>query len=759
MLRPICFILFYFILFLFGSFAMPGLPVLSARTPGSPTPEPPPRPIAEQLQEAQRAVEEAQTTLKRMQSAEVADALSAAGLPATMHSELVGAASHGLRHSQRYLENLHALERAKKNAETRQALTDGNEDVLLRSDNMESALICDRLNATQQALEAATNEVKILTDSTQEAVNSLPKLEQTIRQLSQNSSDIWQVTLARLKKKEVEALVLSHVVRKQVLALRITALEEDAASDKKLLQADATAAQSAESALARLDKERAEIKRQLQAANKRDQTVQTLLDKTRESYLKSRNGGDAEVATARQKYELAQIEADTTEEIIESGRIYLQILETEMVHWKYIAKLDKHISAEEMQKGTDMLNRQLELIQKWKPQLEREVRSKRMTIEGLKRRMTEGKLPETERVFLNNKLKLLQEQNSAQQRLLWRVETLHWRLLDWSGQLKKMAPSPALRTSFKAMGSGIWSTFSGIINYEICHFKETRMIAGNQVVVEEHSITIARIVMALVFFLVGYFLLTKLAQFSVRTARVRFQLPVARTALLEKCILYLMTIVLILCTLGWARIPLTIFAYLGGALAIGVGFGAQNLINNFISGIILLFERQINVGDIVEVDGHIGEVTTLGNRCSRMRRGDGVEMLVPNSFLLEKNVLNWTLTDQEHRFELKFSVAYGSPIEKVIQLVLRAFSETPNILTKPIPYVFFEQFGDNGLIFGVYYWVNLYKGLDPRQIGSNLHTRINQLFQTEGIQMPLPQQDVHLDASHPLRVQVEESTF
>ena len=102
-------------------------------------------------------------------------------------------------------------------------------------------------------------------------------------------------------------------------------------------------------------------------------------------------------------------------------------------------------------------------------------------------------------------------------------------------------------------------------------------------------------------------------------------------------------------------------------MAIGVGFGAQTLMNNFISGLILLAEQRIKVGDLIEVDGHLGRVIDLGTRCSRVRKFDGVDVLVPNSYLLEKNVINWTLSDRHHRYDFVVGVSYGAPTEIVMK--------------------------------------------------------------------------------------------
>lgn len=121
---------------------------------------------------------------------------------------------------------------------------------------------------------------------------------------------------------------------------------------------------------------------------------------------------------------------------------------------------------------------------------------------------------------------------------------------------------------------------------------------------------------------------------------------------------------LIVFALITVNIPLMVFAFLGGALAIAAGFGAQNILNNFISGLILLLERPIKVGDIVEVEGIRGQIANIGGRCCQVRRFDGIDILIPNSSFLEKNVANWTLSDQQLRFTITLAAAYGSTVAK-----------------------------------------------------------------------------------------------
>ena len=216
-------------------------------------------------------------------------------------------------------------------------------------------------------------------------------------------------------------------------------------------------------------------------------------------------------------------------------------------------------------------------------------------------------------------------------------------------------------------------------------------------------------------------------------------------------------ILVILTALGLLGIPLTTFHFATGALAIGIGFGAQNIINNFISGWILMAERPIRIDDFIELDGATGVVEQVGNRSTRIRRSDGVHMLVPNSQLLERTVVNWTLVDREIRTTVRVGVAYGSPVQKVAELILKAVADQPESKANPAPSVAFEDFGDNALIFDAFFWCDVGGEKALREIRSAIRFRISQLFDDNGIVIAFPQRDVHLDATKPLEIRMLHS--
>lgn len=160
-----------------------------------------------------------------------------------------------------------------------------------------------------------------------------------------------------------------------------------------------------------------------------------------------------------------------------------------------------------------------------------------------------------------------------------------------------------------------------------------------------------------------------------------------------------------------------------------------------------MWERPIRIGDYLEIGGSTGTVESIDTRSTRIRRPDGVHMLIPNSALLENTVVNWTLIDYLTRTVVRVGVAYGSPAKRVADLIMQATVEHEAVLNEPLPSVVFEDFGDSALIFDVYFWVNATADRSLRVIRSDIRFRITELFDTNGIVIAYPQQDVHLDGS------------
>jgi small-conductance mechanosensitive channel len=189
-------------------------------------------------------------------------------------------------------------------------------------------------------------------------------------------------------------------------------------------------------------------------------------------------------------------------------------------------------------------------------------------------------------------------------------------------------------------------------------------------------------------------------------------------------------------------IDLTKVTLLAGAVGIGVGMGLQNVVNNFASGLILMLERPINVGDEIDVGGVVGEVKRIGVRSSTIRTSQGAEVIVPNADLASKQVTNWTLSDRSRRYEIDIGVAYGSDPARVLHLLEAAAADVPEVQKRPKPRALFRGFGDSSLDFRLLAWVESSDvGL---QAQNNLRMAILRVLGEAGIEIPFPQRDVHI---------------
>jgi potassium-dependent mechanosensitive channel len=227
-------------------------------------------------------------------------------------------------------------------------------------------------------------------------------------------------------------------------------------------------------------------------------------------------------------------------------------------------------------------------------------------------------------------------------------------------------------------------------------------------------------------------------------------------AALQTLTSYLLLLAFFLWALHLVNIPLTVFTFLGGAVAIGVGFGSQNIVNNFMSGLILIAERPVKVGDLIDIDGTYGRVEAIGPRSTRVRSGDNTHVILPNSTLLESKVLNWTLSDNVIRTSMDVGVAYGSDVAEVKRRLEQALTQSERVLETPAAEILFMDFGDNALLFRALFWTQVNMPLDQARAQSEVRFRVDELFREAGIEIAFPQRDVHLDAAGPLEVRVVE---
>lgn len=191
-----------------------------------------------------------------------------------------------------------------------------------------------------------------------------------------------------------------------------------------------------------------------------------------------------------------------------------------------------------------------------------------------------------------------------------------------------------------------------------------------------------------------------------------------------------------------AGIPMDKIALMVSALSVGIGFGLQNVTNNLISGLIIAFEKPINLNDIVEIGGQTGKMKSIGIRSSVITTWDGADVIIPNGDLLSSHLINWTMGSFRRRFELDLGVAYGSDLKKVTEIIRQVLDQNTMVLKTPEPMVWLTKFNDSSIDFAIKFWVPHFNyGNDVK---TDLIIEIDAAFRANGIEIPFPQRDLHI---------------
>ncbi|TDR18282.1 mechanosensitive ion channel family protein [Marinicella litoralis] len=266
---------------------------------------------------------------------------------------------------------------------------------------------------------------------------------------------------------------------------------------------------------------------------------------------------------------------------------------------------------------------------------------------------------------------------------------------------------------------------------------------------DKQVITWLQVVYSFTFVVVSWFVSRLMAFLIVRKLLSKTRISQDSKAIIQRIIFFSMVVLVILSVLTYLGIPLATFAFISGAVAIGFGFGAKTIIENFLSGWILMSEKPIRMGDVIEMDGYLGVIIEIGNRSTQIRRNDGAQIIVPNSQVLESKLINWTLNDPYIRTSVRVGVAYGSDVELVKDQLMRVVTDHHLVQDDPGPVVVFEDFGDNSLVFDAFFWISVKSGKEPRLVRSEIRCAIEQAFNNHNIVVAYPQRDVHVNFTDP----------
>lgn len=293
----------------------------------------------------------------------------------------------------------------------------------------------------------------------------------------------------------------------------------------------------------------------------------------------------------------------------------------------------------------------------------------------------------------------------------------------------------------EVFGGSFLKTVENIWNYKL--FK-----------VGEKDIEVSQLVIALIILIAGMIVAKVISKRVGSLSKKRLNLQLGAAAALQAISFYLLLVIVVFFALSIAGVPLTVFTIFGGALALGIGFGSQNIINNFISGLIVLIERPIAVGDLVTIDGEMGTVRKIAARATHVEDYLGALNIIPNSYILENRVTNWNKPTPSVRSKITIGVAYGSDTRLVRDLIEQAIGEHDRVVDNQPNQVLFTDFGDSALVFQAHFWTRPTSTLDKLTIESDVRYRIDELCREKGVSIPFPQRDTNLITDKPIEVRV-----
>jgi potassium-dependent mechanosensitive channel len=620
-----------------------------------------------------------------------------------------------------------------------------------------------KIAALQAADRVAERDFARLRDAARQAEEAQRRAEETLRGARDAAvaPAEWRARAARWAA-SADAAALVAVTRDRQWTQAKVALERqglalaqrrlDAAAGQVVFKPEdlAQVRRTEKAVQARLDKEAAAAQvnadlraRELEAAQR---SLQQLRDAPADAPTGRLDVAEAQVRALRTALDTARHDVETLAALNSLSTAVLEM-------WSLRFDAMNADSADRRRAATASLRALLAGAQVWRDFASGEVSIVRAEMaEQAARQERSGRSPEVLRYELAAEASLRQRALRTQELVdsVDRVDRGLGRWLDEIGDERRRLPwterAALLWSQVREVARTVWT-------FELFAVEDTIDIQGQKITVTR-GVSVGKSVGAVLLFIVGYLVAASLARRLERTLAQRFGVRPAQARTVRRWALALVAFLLLVVTLNLAQIPLTVFAFLGGALAIGVGFGTQTIIKNFISGLIVLMERQVRVGDIVDVDGMTGTVSEVNLRSSTIRSFDGIDAIVPNSTLLEGRVTNWTMGDHRVRRTVRVGVAYGSDVDDVMARMLACAQSHAQVLQQPAPRVLFEDFGDSTLMFGLYIWLDVGRGVDGPGVMSELRVMIGKSFAEAGISIAFPQRDVHLDTLRPLQVEL-----
>lgn len=635
-----------------------------------------------------------------------------------------------------------------------------------------SILLSDRLReeiqAEQQEIRHDEAALKTLDQLIQENRRSLAQADEKIRQLNEQLESpgnfesaarlSWQREQERLRSQVASASVAvvdsERLLRQEALAesrVRLGLLERQLV----IAEAGATFTQAdLDTVTEQIERQRVQFEDELTQAQTRRVVASRALEAAREELrsVQGRTEGSSTTAYALEVVSVREAQLEAAETAVYVLRLMLEGISVERTMWdlRFAAHGSRSVETlRESQRRLEVFTRRLDLWRDYARQ-QSEVCSSQLRLQEAR---LSSLVPGSELLPLaRERLAALRDRDQWMLRFVRGVERAERLTRRWAEGLRSSEGKLPFAGRVQNVFSDARFFLVRLWDFELFTAEDTITVDG-QKISGKRSVTIGKVVMALVILVAGIWIIGRITRIFEPIIVKRLKIESYQAGLIRRWLWALMVTCLVVFSLVSVKIPLTVFAFAGGALAIGLGFGTQTLLKNFVSGLILLFERPFRVGDVLEVAGQKGTITSIGLRASILQLWDGTETLIPNSALLENNVTNWTYSNRRVRFAVSVGVAYGSEPRRVIQLLNEVVGRHGLVEKEPQPQVLFTEFGDSTLNFELRYWVDFSRA-SPPQVASDLRLMIAGAFAEHGIVIAFPQRDVHLDATVPLRVQV-----
>jgi potassium-dependent mechanosensitive channel len=620
----------------------------------------------------------------------------------------------------------------------------------LKVTNGESALsVLDQLiDDNRQLLTQTEGKIRLLNDELEGAQDSAVRVRLSWqRDQIRLQSLVGSVTAAALaveRRLDEERLTQSRI-RMGLLQRQLVVAEAGA----DFTQADL------EKALSRLEAEARQNEHDLAAAESQREGARRALDTARQEFARlqgSPDTGAPAITRATELVELRRTQMETADTSVAILRVLLESKNVGRLMWEQRFAAHRSQSVETLrqaERGLEGFSRRVVL---WKDYYQQQLDVAASQVALQEARLNKLEPGSDLAPLARERLASLRERERCLSRIVAEIQRAERLIQRWHEGLLDTARKLPFTSRVRNLFFDAHGFFSRLWTFELFTAEDTITVDG-QPITGKRSVTVGKIAMAVLILVIGYWISGLVSRLVEPIIVKRLKIEPNQANLIRRWLRVVLVVCLVLFSLVSVKIPLTVFAFAGGALAIGLGFGMQTMLKNFVSGILILFERPFRVGDVVEVGGQRGTVTSIGLRASVLQLWDSTEALIPNSTLLETSLTNWTYSNRKVRFTVSVGVAYGTDPRRVIQ-ILSDVAERHGLVEKdPKPQMLLTDFGESTLNFELRFWADVSKA-NSAQVSSDLRLMIAGALAEQGISIDYPQRDVHVDTVRPLQVQM-----